>query len=387
MVKIRCGPCETPAHLRRVWVNPNPTNAPTQPSNSFINYTEQPRTMAQPIPQALAHLVALNVEFNVLICIQCKFALKPTTVSRHLADRHKTPIQVRKEAEEYVREFRFIYDHTTITLPSDGSAPQPIIPIIDGYKCQSCIYKTQNRSVIKQHGNKAHSKQRVADVELYEVVRLQSWFDDRRAQYWVVDEAKGQEQERQTRRVMTRDVGEETDDDQDDSQSHHHEGTQDDIDDQIVQDIEKWKAEAQARRLRLLKEVPVVEMDSWLQQTKWNDVLSQSKHDLVKTFHFTRIPDPEEPQLQRLLRSWKGILERCLDTLEATDHKDVLKWWASPKNEAASQRPFELPQNTRTIDKYSEYFECFICYMLRTAPVDEWTDETGELISGLELIL
>jgi hypothetical protein len=29
--------------------------------------------------------------------------------------------------------------------------------------------------------------------------------------------------------------------------------------------------------------------------------------------------------------------------LEATDHKDVLKWWASPKNEAADQRPFEIP--------------------------------------------
>ena len=195
----------------------------------------------------------------------------------------------------------------------------------------------------------------------------------------MVDEAKGQEQERQTRRAMTRDIGEETDNDQSDSQSDRHEGTQDDVDDQIVRDIETWKAEAQERRLILLKEVPVVEMDSWLQQTKWNDVLSRSKHDLVKTFYFTRMPDPDKPKLERLLQAWKGILEQCLDTLDATDHKDALKWWASPKNEAASQRPFELPQNTQTIDKYSEYFECFICYMLRTAPVDEWTDETGEL--------
>jgi hypothetical protein len=130
----------------------------------------------------------------------------------------------------------------------------------------------------------------------------------------------------------------------------------------------------------LLKEVPVVEMDSWLQQTKWNDVLSQSKHNLVKTFHFTWMLDSDKPGLERLLREWKGILERCLDTLDATDYKDALKWWASPKNEAASQRPFELPQNTWTIEKYSRYFECFICYMLQTAPAGEWTNETGELI-------
>jgi hypothetical protein len=150
------------------------------------------------------------------------------------------------------------------------------------------------------------------------------------------------------------------------------------VDDQIVQDIEKWKADAQERRLTLLKNVPVVEMDSWLQYTKWNEVLSQSKHNLVKTFHFTRVPEPEEPELERLLRAWSRILERCLSTLEATDHKDALKWWASPKNEAASQRPFELPQNAKSIEKYSGFFESFICYMMRTAPTENWTDETGQ---------
>ena len=124
----------------------------------------------------------------------------------------------------------------------------------------------------------------------------------------------------------------------------------------------------------------MVEMDSWLQYTKWNEVLSQSKHNLVKTFHYTRMPDPDEPKLERLLRAWNRILERCLDTLEGTDHKDALKWWASPKNEAASQRPFELPQNAKSIDKYSGIFAGFICYMIRTAPIGNYSDETGKLV-------
>jgi hypothetical protein len=243
-----------------------------------------------------------------------------------------------------------------------------MIPIVDGLQCQECAFKSQSKKKVKQHGNKAHDKQRVADEDLYKVVRLQSWFDARRARYWIVDEAKGQEQERQARRVRMRDVGEDVGEaaeevgdgvtTEDDSQGG--------VDDQIVQDIEKWKADAQERRLTLLKEVPVVEMDLWLQYTKWNEVISQSKHDMVKTFDFTRKPDPNEPRLGRLLRAWKGIFERCLDTLEATDHKDALKWWSSPKNEAASQRPFELPQNAKSIEKFSEFFECFICYMMRT---------------------
>lgn len=354
---------------------------PTQPSNSFINYTERSRTMAQPIPEALAHLVGLNVEFGVLVCMQCKYAVAPTAISRHFGDKHKTPIELRKQLDEYVRAFPFQYDHSSVPLPSNGSAPQPIIPVLDGHLCKGCPYKTQSRDAMKKHGNKAHDKQRVADEELYEVVQLQSWFDDRRAQYWIVDQSKQDEQDRQRRRARTRDVGEETDDSDDSNRNtNDSESDEDDVDDQIVQDIEKWKAEAQERRLRLLKEVPVVEMDSWLQYTKWNEVLSQSKHNLVKTFHYTRMPDPDEPKLDRLLRAWNRILERCLDTLEATDHKDALKWWASPKNEAASQRPFELPQNAKSIEKYSGIFASFICYMMRTAPIENHSDETGELV-------
>jgi hypothetical protein len=336
--------------------------------------------MAQPIPQAWTHLIALNVDFNVLICLHCKFAVAPSAIVRHLRDQHKTDVKLRKQVEEYVQEFPFIYDYITVPLPEENSVPQPIIPVIDGFQCQACPFSTQSRKMVKAHGNSAHDKRRVSDEDLFRVVKLQSWFSEKKARYWVVDEAKGQEQERQRRRAATRDVGEETDDsDHSEANSDNSESDQDDIDDQIVQDIETWKSEAQERRLRLLKEVPVVEMDSWLQYTKWNEVLSQSKHNLVKTFHYTRVPDPDEPHLDRLLRAWNRILERCLNTLEATDHKDALKWWASPKNEAADQRPFELPQNAKSVDKYSGIFTCFICYMMRTAPLENHTDETGEL--------
>jgi hypothetical protein len=106
-------------------------------------------------------------------------------------------------------------------------------------------------------------------------------------------------------------------------------------------------------------------------------VLVQSKHGLVETFRFTRPPDPEEANLDRVLLAWDRILERCLDTLEVTDHKDTLKWWASPKNEVASQKPFELPQNSKTIDKYSGAWQRFLCYIIRTAP-KEWGEDTGK---------
>jgi hypothetical protein len=128
-----------------------------------------------------------------------------------------------------------------------------------------------------------------------------------------------------------------------------------------------------------LKKVPAAEIDSWLQYTGWNEVLCQSKHNLVKTHQFARAPDPDVPKLQRALRAWKRILERCLDTLAATDQKDALKWWASPKSEAVSQRPFELPENAKSVDKYNAVWERLICYIMRTAPIEHWEEESGKL--------
>lgn len=340
--------------------------------------------MAEPIPQELSHLVGLNVEFNVLICLECKYAVAPAAISRHLGDRHKAPIGLRKQMDEYVQGFpvRYQYDPVTVVLPRDKSAPQPIIPVLDGHLCKDCPFKSHSRDTTRKHCNKDHNKKRLADKDMFEPVKLQSWFGEKRGRFWIVDPSKQDEQERRRRRARTRDVGEEADDSYDSDHgdpSTSDEGDQDNIDDQIVQDIEQWKAEAQERRLKLLRDVPKIEIDSWQQYTNWNKVLCESKHDLVKTFHYTRMPDADEPELERLLQVWNRILERCLDTLEATDHKDVLKWWASPKQDVASQRPFELPQNAKSIEKYSQIFACFICYMMRTAPAEDHTHETGKL--------
>ena len=110
------------------------------------------------------------------------------------------------------------------------------------------------------------------------------------------------------------------------------------------------------------------EIDPWLQYTGWEEVLTASKHDLVTTAAFTATATATEPELARLIQSWERILQRSLATLAAiSKYKDILKWWASPKNEVASQRPFELPEK-RTITRYSQTFIKLLCYVMRTAP-------------------
>ena len=96
-------------------------------------------------------------------------------------------------------------------------------------------YKSQSREVLKKHGNSIYNKQRVADGGLFHIVKLQSWFSEKKARYWVVDEAKEREQKRQASRAITRDVGEESDDSDDSNDdSEKSESDQDDIEDRIV---------------------------------------------------------------------------------------------------------------------------------------------------------
>ena len=63
-------------------------------------------------------MVALNIEYSVLICIgnRCKCALEPTTILWHLAIKHKTPIRLQKQVEQYVAAFLFKYDYKTVLL-------------------------------------------------------------------------------------------------------------------------------------------------------------------------------------------------------------------------------------------------------------------------------
>jgi hypothetical protein len=141
------------------------------------------------------------------------------------------------------------------------------------------------------------------------------------------------------------------------------------------------------------------EVDPWLQYTGWEEVLAGSKHDLVKTAEFTATAAATEPELERVVQIWELILQRSLNTLVAVSNfKDILKWWASPKNETASQRPFELPQNHKiTVPRYSHTFARMICYVIRTAPESIDTEienketenketETGVKFSKLQLV-
>jgi hypothetical protein len=143
-----------------------------------------------------------------------------------------------------------------------------------------------------------------------------------------VNESQQSSQPVQSRANPANQADNDHNDDRSDNGNHNSNGEDDNqgiIDDQIVRNIEAWKSQAKKRRLTLLQKGPLIEVNSWLQFTQWNEVLSRSKHNIVKTHRFAREADPDEPELVRIAKAWNRILKQCLDTLAASDHKNTLK--------------------------------------------------------------
>lgn len=184
----------------------SPTPNPMNSINS--NMAEQQANPLQPIPPELDHLIHLNVEFRVLVCLGngCRKAVSARGFVEHLRKIHKEKPPIRKKVYEYTEGFPHDYDYSNIQLPNDGLLPQPVIPIVDGFQCKDCGFKTQDHSNIRKHGNKVHNKKRIPNNELFQAVRLQSWFRDGKERYWIVDEGREGEQRENPQQSRTHQV-------------------------------------------------------------------------------------------------------------------------------------------------------------------------------------
>jgi hypothetical protein len=126
----------------------------------------------------------------VLVCLgeECRCAVSLRAIVRYFSDYYKTLIELRRVIERYISSFPGQYDYSSVQLLPDRLFPQPTIPVVDGFRCNRCLFISQNRKAMREHVNKEHGKTREPDPEILLIVRIQSWFKGKRERYWVVDE-------------------------------------------------------------------------------------------------------------------------------------------------------------------------------------------------------
>jgi len=127
-----------------------------------------------PLPNALRQWLTLNSEFCVLVCHDagCQQALSPDATSRHLREKHQASIELRRQAEEYIKQWQWPYNCHSVPLPPAGLAPQPVLSIFNGFQCQECDYLTRSRDNIRKHYSKEHGKKHSKDKEIFTAVQL-----------------------------------------------------------------------------------------------------------------------------------------------------------------------------------------------------------------------
>ena len=113
----------------------------------------------------------MNVKYKVLICLGsgCRCAVRPSGFLEHVRkQKHPITKDGRKQGKEYIQAFPHDYTSSTIALPANRLALQPVIPIIDRFQCRHCLdhYSTSCK-MMKVYRNKEHLLKDVANNELF----------------------------------------------------------------------------------------------------------------------------------------------------------------------------------------------------------------------------
>jgi hypothetical protein len=157
------------------------------------------------VPEELRQMIRLNVTYQVLICPdeQCRRAIQPSAFARHSWEVHETTLGAREQLKGFIDELRWKKNPRTVDLPKDGSKPQPIIPVVDVFECESCEPDPNRRPFRSRsdkcaqthwykvnwdttHEEEGHKKRGAA---IYRQVRGQTWFwGGGEARYWWVCE-------------------------------------------------------------------------------------------------------------------------------------------------------------------------------------------------------
>jgi hypothetical protein len=103
---------------------------------------------------------------RVLICNECRYAIQPSAVSRHLKELHHIYRSDRQELLDYVQTLD-LAEPGDVPLPQN-QAPIPSLPIQNGFACQAagCGHLCVAEKRMKTHWATLHSGDLVPDVSI-----------------------------------------------------------------------------------------------------------------------------------------------------------------------------------------------------------------------------
>ena len=144
--------------------------------------------MQNPMANSLSEdLLHYNPRYRILICTQCRYAIQPTAVSRHLKELHHIYRGDRKRLLDSTTNME-LADPADVQMPPADSSPVESLPVDDGVACNvtGCGHLCVTIKRMKRHWVTDHG---VAGVEpgSWRPVKLQTFFRGAQLRYFIVN--------------------------------------------------------------------------------------------------------------------------------------------------------------------------------------------------------
>jgi hypothetical protein len=145
-----------------------------------------PTASSRPFRSQLLHYLPA---YRVLICKECRYAIQPSGISRHLKELHHIYRSDRQELMEYVQSLD-LADPGDVVLPEPHEAPVPFLPTESGLVCgvDGCGHLCITFKRMKNHWATVH-RGVTADGAQWRPVRLQTFFRGNQLRYFIVCES------------------------------------------------------------------------------------------------------------------------------------------------------------------------------------------------------
>jgi hypothetical protein len=137
------------------------------------------------LPSQLLHYLPSH---RVLICKECRYAIQPAAISRHLKTIHHIYRTDRQAIMEYVLTLD-LADPGDVVPPEPHEAPVPFIPTESGLACNAngCSHLCITAKRMKSHWSTRHSDTDLdLDADQWRPVELQTFFRGNQLRYFAV---------------------------------------------------------------------------------------------------------------------------------------------------------------------------------------------------------
>ena len=137
-------------------------------------------------------------EYRVVRCVECRYAVPPSALSRHMKDLHHVYRGKRRALLDYA-ETLDLADPEDLVLPEPQEPPIPSIPVEDGVACNRCKYLSVTTKRMKRHWVTVHERRGI-EGKHWRPVQLQTFFRGNNLRYFIVTPG---ERTRQSRGLAT----------------------------------------------------------------------------------------------------------------------------------------------------------------------------------------